>query len=64
MICAILGSYTASNGNFLPTFQNDLSVQSARVKNPGCPDMSVGNYPTNCIITQKSADLIYVAAEA
>jgi hypothetical protein len=31
-ICALLGYYAASSGNFLPTFQNNLSVPSARVK--------------------------------
>jgi len=32
--CAFLGYYTASNGNFLPTFQDKLSVLSSEVKNP------------------------------
>ena len=29
--CALLGSYTASRGNYLPTFQDKLSVPSSRV---------------------------------
>ena len=32
--CALLGYYTVSNGNFLPTFQDNLSVPPSRVKNP------------------------------
>ena len=31
--CAVLGYYTASSGNFLPTFQDNQSVPSSRVKN-------------------------------
>ena len=32
--CALLGYYAASSGNFLPTFQDNLSVPSSKVKNP------------------------------
>ena len=32
-ICVFLGYYAASNGNFVPTFLDDLSVPSSRVKN-------------------------------
>ena len=31
--CALLGYYAASSGNFLPTFRDNLSVPSSRVKN-------------------------------
>jgi hypothetical protein len=31
-ICALLGYYAASSGNPLPTFRDDISVPSARVK--------------------------------
>jgi len=31
--CALLGYYAASNGNFLPTFRDNLSVPSSGVKN-------------------------------
>jgi len=31
--CALLGYYAASSGNFLPTFQDNLSVPYSRVKN-------------------------------
>jgi hypothetical protein len=31
-ICAILGCYTASNGNPLPTFRDNISVPSSTVK--------------------------------
>jgi len=32
--CAFLGYYTASNGNFLLIFWDNLSVPSSEVKNP------------------------------
>jgi hypothetical protein len=32
--CALLGHYAASSGNFLLTFQNNLSVPSSGFKNP------------------------------
>ena len=31
--CALLGYYAASSGNFLPTFRDNLSRPSSRVKN-------------------------------
>ena len=36
--CDLLGCYTASSGNFLPTFLDDLSVPSSKVKNSGILD--------------------------
>jgi len=33
--CALLGHYAGSSGNFLPTFQDDLSVPFSRVKTLG-----------------------------
>ena len=39
--CVLLGYYTASSGNSLPTFRDNLSVPSSRI---GCPKTSVGNY--------------------
>jgi hypothetical protein len=47
--CALLGYYTASSGNFLPTFRDNLSVPSSGAKNTflepiGCPETSVRNY--------------------
>jgi hypothetical protein len=32
--CAFLGYYSASSGNTLPTFWNNLSVPTSRIKNP------------------------------
>ena len=32
--CALLGYYAACSGNSLPTFRDNLSVPSSRVKNP------------------------------
>ena len=48
--CALLGCYAAYNGNSLPTFRDNLSVPSSKVKKPskggpiGCPETSVRNY--------------------
>ena len=33
-ICGLLGNYTASCGNYLPTFRKNVSVPSSRVKIP------------------------------
>jgi hypothetical protein len=33
-ICGLLGNYTASCGNYLPTFRDNVSVPSSRVKIP------------------------------
>jgi hypothetical protein len=50
-ICALLGYYAASSGNPLPTFRNNVSVPSSRVKNSSlrirpirCPETSVKYY--------------------
>jgi hypothetical protein len=40
--CAVLGNYAVNNGNFLPTFRDNLSVQP--VGTVGCPEMSVKSY--------------------
>jgi len=37
--CALLGSFAACSGNFLPTFRDNLSAPSSRVKNPRPPTM-------------------------
>ena len=50
--CALLNYYTASSGNPLPTFRDNLSVSSSRVKKSSslkvrqitCPETSVRNY--------------------
>jgi hypothetical protein len=36
--CALLGIWAASSGNFLPTFRDNLSVPSSRIKNPSFLD--------------------------
>jgi len=40
--CAVLGNYAVSNGNFLPTFRDNLSVQPDGTV--GCPEMSMRSY--------------------
>ena len=44
--CALLGHYAESSGNSLPTFRDNLSVPSSRVKleSISCPERSVRNY--------------------
>ena len=39
-VCALLTCYAACNGNYLPTFQDNLSVPSSRVKNSS---LSIGS---------------------
>jgi hypothetical protein len=34
LICGLVGNYTASCGNYLPTFRDNVSVPSSRVKIP------------------------------
>jgi hypothetical protein len=34
-MCTVPGYYAASNGNSLPTFQDNVSVPSSRAKNVG-----------------------------
>ena len=31
--CPLVGNYAAKSGNFLPTFRDNLSIPSSRVKN-------------------------------
>jgi hypothetical protein len=46
-MCGLLGYFTASCGNYLPTFRDNVSVPSSRVKIPIlCPETSVNNYHT------------------
>jgi hypothetical protein len=49
-ICALLRYYAVSNGNPLPTFRDNVSVPSSRVKKSkkigpiGCPETSLKGY--------------------
>jgi hypothetical protein len=52
-ICGLLGYYAASCGNCLPTFRDNVSVPSSRVKSP-----------SRKVITQKTTDFINIAAKA
>jgi len=64
-VCALLGYYTVYNGNFLPTFRDNPSVSSSRVKvsKKVVPKRRQGITTIHCLITQKSAYLIGFAAE-
>jgi hypothetical protein len=42
-ICALLGYYTASCGNCLPTFRDNVSFPSSRIKSPSRTLRSWGN---------------------
>jgi hypothetical protein len=54
-ICVLLGNYAASCGNCLPTFRDNVSV----------PSVKMGPITTRrYVISQKSADLINIVAEA
>jgi hypothetical protein len=44
--CAFLGYYAASTGNSLPTFRDNISVASSRMKNPKKETLKMG--PTRC----------------
>jgi len=65
--CALLGYYAASIGNLLPPFRDNLLVPSSRAVPPKDRKLSVNVdkelTTTRCLITQKSAGLIFFAAE-
>ena len=61
--CALLGYYAESSGNFLPTFGDNHSVPSSRVKMMGpigCPETSVRNchYSLRNNLEERSSDLL------
>jgi hypothetical protein len=65
--CALLGYYTTSSGNFLPTFRDNISVPSSSVKKQkigpiGCPETSIIT-TTRSVITHKRVVFIDFAAE-
>ena len=60
--CDLLGYYATSSGNFLQTFWDNLSVPYLGVKIPSPPPKK--KITTPCVVTQKSAFLIYFVAEA
>jgi hypothetical protein len=43
-ICALLGYYAASCGNCLPTFRDNVSVPSSRVKSPSKKERKPATY--------------------
>jgi hypothetical protein len=78
-ICALLGYYAALSGSSVPTFRDNFSVLSSRVKLPrrkpwtswplkmgfiGFSETLVKNFHSTGVLSQKSADFIYIAAEA
>ena len=60
LISALLGYYAASSGSSVSTFRDNLSVPSSRVKKSSLYRTTA----QRCVISQKSTDLIYIAAEA
>ena len=68
--CAVIGYYTDSSGNSLPTFRDNLSVPSSRVFSylptlrQVVPKRRYGITTTRYLITQQSTVLIYFAVDA
>jgi hypothetical protein len=72
-ICTFLRYYTAQGSNSVPTFGDNLSVPSSRVKKHswtywplkigliGCPETSVRITTGRCVVCHKSADLSEVS---
>jgi hypothetical protein len=58
-VCSLLGYYAALSGCSVLTFRENLSVPSSRVKTRRYRTITI-----LCVTSQKSADLIYIAAEA
>ena len=63
-ISAVLGSYAACSGNYLPTLRDNLSVPYSKVKNPErrwdrsvVPKLWSRITTTRCVTSLKSADL-------
>jgi hypothetical protein len=54
-ICVLLGYYLASCGNYLPTFRDNVSVPSSRVKSPSMKESKPATYNVD---HGKSPDLI------
>ena len=54
-ICTLLGYYAAYSCNYLPTFPDNLSVPSSRVKKSGV---------IRCVMSHMSAELISIAADS
>jgi hypothetical protein len=61
-ICALLGYYAALSGSSLPAFRDNLSIPPSRVKKSK-KKKRYGTTTQCCVISQKSAFLIYIAAE-
>jgi len=68
--CALLPYYAASNGNFLPTFRDNLWPPSSGDSWPlkmgliGCPETSVRNYHYSLRNNPEEEVLIYFSATA
>jgi hypothetical protein len=68
VICGLLRYDAAHSGNSVPTIRNNLSVPSSTVRSPKRngflnPTSRYDITTPRCLISQKSADLIYIAAE-
>jgi hypothetical protein len=61
---AFLGFYAPYNTSFLPTFRDDLTAWLLKMRPIIFPETSVQITALRCLKSQKSADLIYTAAEA
>jgi hypothetical protein len=54
--CALLGYYAGSGGNLMPTCEDKIIAN--KIVPLGCPETSVRNTTTRCVISQKSAVLM------
>ena len=52
-------NYSAHSGNSLPTFRDNIPVLLSTVKNPSVPKRRQRITTKRCVISRKSADLIY-----
>jgi len=60
---AVLGFYVRYNSSFLPTFRDDLTAWLLKMRPIVFPETSAQPTVLRCFESQKTADLIYTAAE-
>jgi hypothetical protein len=63
-ICGLLGYYLALSGSSVPTFRDNLSVPSSKIKMwQLVPKRRYRTTTERCVISQESVDVIFIAAE-
>jgi hypothetical protein len=61
-ICVLLGYYAASCGNFLPTFRDNVSVPTSRVKSPSREGLLIREDGTDTLFRNVGKQLPHEAA--